>query len=281
MGLHANFGFVHEAEGLGRDSPRTTGSTVESKRTMTAPPKAQGRIEGALTRLFMKEATVTEIGDLDEHFRLVTLKGESLRGVRWTPGQKLQVALGGWVYRTYTPLRWDADEGSTQLLVFLHGSEQQQPSPACAWGRALKPGDTCAVLGPRGSVELSALGRPALLFGDETSFALAHTLRFTAQGASTVHLLFEVTSKSAAERILGHLGLSHATLVERTANDAHLSDLEQLAAARIRTHAIESCALSGKAPSIARLNKRLRALGLSSRQLQTRAYWAPGKVGLD
>lgn len=279
MGLHANFGFVHEAKGPGRDSPPDTGSTVEPKMTMTAQPKTQGRIEGALTRLFMKEATVTEIGDLDAHFRLVTLKGDSLRGVRWTPGQKVQVALGGWVYRTYTPLCWDADEGRTQLLVFLHGPQPQ--SPASAWGRALKPGDACTLLGPRDSLDLSALARPGLLFGDETSFALAHALRFTAQGANDVRLLFEVTSKSAAEQVLGKLGISFAALVERTANDAHLSELEQLAADQIRARAIESCALSGKAPSIARLNKRLRAQGLSGRQLRTRAYWAPGKVGLD
>lgn len=62
---------------------------------MTGEAKPPGRIEGALTRLFMKSATVRESRALDEGFRLVTLSGESLRGVRWTPGQKVQVALGG------------------------------------------------------------------------------------------------------------------------------------------------------------------------------------------
>jgi len=38
--------------------------------------------------------------------------------------------------------------------------------------------------------------------------------------------------------------------------------------------------LSGKSSSIARLRKRL-VRGLGRRQLATRAYWAPGKTGLD
>lgn len=96
---------------------------------MTGEAKPPGRIAGALTRTFMRSATIRESHVLDERFRLVTLSGDSLRGVRWTPGQKVQVSLGGWVYRTYTPLRWDAVHGSTQLLLFLHGE-----APGAVWG---------------------------------------------------------------------------------------------------------------------------------------------------
>jgi ferric-chelate reductase (NADPH) len=244
--------------------------------------KSPGRIEGALTRLFMKSVTVRELCTLDERFRLVTLSGESLRGVRWTPGQKVQVALGGWVYRTYTPLSWDAVDGSTQLLLFLHGE-----SPGTAWGRVLKVGDSCTMFGPRDSLDLDTLDRPALLFGDETSFALAHAMRFTPRGMQGVHTVFEVDSQDVAKGILGHLGIANADLIERRPNDAHLSEVEKVAVEHLQAHSIESCAsiescvLSGKASSIQRLNKRLRSLGLSSRQIRTRAYWAPGKAGLD
>lgn len=235
-----------------------------------------GRLEYALTRLFMKSATVHECRILDERFRLVTLKGEALRGVAWSPGQKVQVALGGWAYRTYTPLSWDAGVGSTQLLLFLHGE-----SPASAWGHALKEGDTCTLFGPRDSLDLHALDRPALLFGDETSFGLAHALRFTPLGAKGVRWVFEVSSKEVAANILAELGIADAELIERTPNDAHLSEVEAIVVAQVQAHALQSCALSGKASSIQRLNKQLRSLGLASRQLRTRAYWAPGKVGLD
>ena len=38
------------------------------------------------------------------------------------------------------------------------------------------------MFGPRSSLDLQRLDRPALLFGDETSFGLAHALRFTQAG---------------------------------------------------------------------------------------------------
>jgi NADPH-dependent ferric siderophore reductase len=244
--------------------------------TTTGRVKEPGRLEGALARIFMKSATVSECRTLDERFRLVTLTGDALRGVRWTPGQKVQVAMGGWAYRTFTPLSWDAARGTTQLLVFLHGD-----APGAAWGRALKEGDPCTLFGPRDSLDLTALDRPALLFGDETSLGLAHALRYTPSGADGVRLVFEVDSRSVVADVLKHLGIASADLIERRPQEAHLDEVVEVAVGHLRAHGIKSFALSGKAPSIQALNKRLRALGLGGRQIRTRAYWAPGKVGLD
>jgi len=238
--------------------------------------KSPGRIEGALTRWFTRSATVREVRVLDEQFRLVTLGGEALRGVEWSPGQKLQVAMGGWAYRTYTPFDWDPKDGSTRLLLFLHGE-----APGSAWGRALKEGDGCTLFGPRHSLDLESLERPALFFGDETSFGLALALRRTARGEGDVRMLFEVTSRPAAEGVLAELGIENAELIERTSGDAHLDRVEGLASEHVTARSVRGCALSGKASSIRRLNQRLRSLGLSSREIRTRAYWAPGKVGLD
>jgi len=235
-----------------------------------------GRIEGALFRLFTKTATVGELEMLGEQFVLLTLKGESLRGVVWAPGQKVQLQFGGWVQRTFTPLAWDSVGGTMQLLAYLHGD-----APATRWARSLQADQTCTIFGPRGSVDLSALERPALLFGDETSLGLAHALRFTPNGEREVDVVLEVTSKQAVVPVLARMGLSHAHVVERRADDAHLSDVEELTARLLGARSIKSCALTGKASSIQRLNKRLRALGFSGGQVRKRAYWAPGKVGLD
>lgn len=239
-------------------------------------PSSLGRIEGAIYRLFMKSATVRESRALDERFRLVTIQGESLRGVKWTPGEKVQMAIGGWITRTYTPLSWDPAEGSTKVLVFLHGE-----GPGAAWGRALKAGEPCTIFGPRQSLDLGSLERPALVFGDETSFALVHSLRFTARGAEKTRVVLEVASKSVAAGVLDHLEVANVDLVERTPDDSHLGEIEAIVASAVQAGSVRSCALTGKAPSIQRLNKRVRALGLSSRQIRTRPYWAPGKTGLD
>lgn len=118
----------------------------------TLPLGPLGRVENALNRLFLKSATITQATALDANFRLLTLQGEALRGVTWTPGQKVQVSLGGWTYRTYTPVSWDPTDGSFQLLIYHHGD-----APGARWGQTAKVGDPCAVFGPRESIALPTL----------------------------------------------------------------------------------------------------------------------------
>jgi ferric-chelate reductase (NADPH) len=235
-----------------------------------------GRLEGALSKLFTKAARVAAIADVADGFRLVTLAGKALTGVEWTPGQKVQVMLGGWVQRTYTPLAWDATAGEMQILAFVHGD-----GPGAAWARGLEEGDDCALFGPRSSLDLNALARPALVFGDETSFGLAHALRFTPASAQGVHLVLEVTSKAASAAALDAIGVAAAHLVERRPEDVHLGEVQEYTAHLMQTRSVEAGVLSGKATSIQRMNKQLRQLGLARSRLQVKAYWAPGKTGLD
>jgi NADPH-dependent ferric siderophore reductase len=238
----------------------------------------RGRLEGALSKLFTKATRVSALADVADGFRLVTLAGEALQRVAWTPGQKVQLLLGGWVTRTYTPLAWDSEGGSFQLLAYVHGDGS---GPGATWARSLELADACAVFGPRGSLDLNALARPAVLFGDEASFGLAHALRFTPAGAQGVHLVLEVTSKPAAAAALDALGVEGAHLVERRADDVHLGEVQEMTAHLLQTRSIQAAVLSGKATSIQRMSKQLRQLGLPRARLQTKAYWAPGKTGLD
>ena len=235
-----------------------------------------GRLEGAVAKLFTKRAEVQSLEDVAHGFRLVALAGEALRGVAWAPGQKVQLMLGGWVQRTYTPLSWDADAGVMRLLAYVHGE-----GPGCTWARALAVGASCSIFGPRGSLELGRLARPALLFGDETSFGLVHALRFTAATAQGVHSVLEVNSKSASSAALDAIGVAGAHLVERSPGDGHLAEVQELATRLVSASSIRAGVLSGKATSIQRLGKHLRELGVPRAQLQTKAYWAPGKAGLD
>ena len=240
------------------------------------PPRSLRGLEGVLVKMFTKAASVSALEQLSGRFRLITLSGPKLRGVRWVPGMKVQMALGGFVSRTYTPIQWDGESGVTRLLAYVHGD-----APASAWVKGLELGVSTPVFGPSDSLDLSALTRPGLLFGDETSIGLAHALRFTAQGAQGVSIVLEVSSKAETQSVLAHMQIEGVTLIERQPDDAHGGELEALVEQQVKDRGIASAALSGKSTSIQRLNKKLRALGLTSRQLRTKAYWAPGKAGLD
>jgi ferric-chelate reductase (NADPH) len=239
-------------------------------------PNKPGRLEGVLAKLFTRTARVRAVRDVAEGFRLLTLGGAALRDVVWTPGQKVQVLLGGWVNRTYTPMAWDAAQGTTEVLAYAHGAH-----PGSDWVRSLQPETECALFGPRGSLDLNALGRPAVLFGDETSFGLAHALRHTPRGGERVELVLEVTSLPAARAALDAVDVRGAVLVQRLPGDAHLAEVDEIVRQLQHAHANCHWVLSGKATSIARVTKLLRAQETPRRLIHTKAYWAPGKTGLD
>lgn len=74
-------------------------------------------------------------------------------------------AWRAWPSREYTPLAWDAGQGTLDLEFFLH----QGSGVASSWAAQAAIGAPVAVGGPRGSVVLE--GRPdvVLLAGDETA----------------------------------------------------------------------------------------------------------------
>ncbi len=241
----------------------------------SAPPLAPpGPVTRTLLRWLMRPARVAAVETLSPHFRLADLEGEALRNVAWTAGQKVQVSIGsGLSARTYTPMSWDAGRGRTRMLTFAHGD-----GPGSRWASGLREGDTCQFLGPRRSLDLSGLEAPLVLFGDETSFGLAAALRDSRQGAGAIHV-FEASDVAESRQVAEAIGLGRATLIERVADDAHLAaaEAEVLRLAASGGHFI----LTGKASSIQRVRRALKAAGVVSSRMKTKAYWAQGKTGLD
>lgn len=205
-----------------------------------------------------------EIEDIGQHFRLITLGGDALRDAGWTPGDKIQVMLGGWVQRTYTPIDWDTERGRTRILIYLHGD-----APGTRWARALRPGDSCAFLGPRKSIRLAPAASPVILFGDETSLGLAAAL----SAQASTYMLFDAGAHvhAAIER----LRLPNAG----TASDAR--ELQAQMTALLQAHPDADIVLTGKAGAIQQMTRLLHQHGTAAKRRQTKAYWAPGKTGLD
>lgn len=243
--------------------------------TMGAPePPVSARLGRALIRLLMKRATVTANEALADRFRLVTLEGPGLVHAGWTPGQKIQITMGSaFVARTYTPIAWNEAAGRTCILGYAHGA-----GPGSDWLRGAVPGSHCDIFGPRASLDIGQTGGPLALFGDETSLGLAYALAQSA-GAENVTGFFELGDVEAGRSVAAHLDLRHCVLVRRAPDETHLrafdSKLHALAAAGA------TFVLTGKAASIQRLRRTLKALQVPSRRIRTKAYWAPGKAGLD
>lgn len=236
--------------------------------------KEPGRLSRAVARLWMKRATVTANERLADRFHLITLEGDALKSVEWRPGQKVQIAMGSaFVTRTYTPIEWNAAAGRACILGYAHGD-----GPGSAWVRTAAVGDACDIFGPRASLDIGGLSGPLLIIGDETSIGLAYAA--TRQDATRrVTSCFEVEDDAAAQQGVAGLDLQDVTLVARRADQAHIAALE--AAISAGTAVGASVVLSGKATTIQTLRQSLRQQSVPATRFVSKAYWAPGKTGLD
>jgi NADPH-dependent ferric siderophore reductase len=236
--------------------------------------KTSGRLSRALVRMFMRHATIAACETIADRFRLITLEGSSLKDVAWTPGQKIQIAMGSaFVARTYTPIEWDSVAGRTRILGYAHGH-----GPGSAWVRGLKPGEECDIFGPRHSLDVSAAASSLAILGDETSIGLAHALLHQDRAGAVV-CRFEVDDVAASRRVTAHLGLDDAVLFGRTEDDAHLHEMEATLPALVNAGA--TFVLTGKASTIQRFRQGLKRQAAPATRIVAKAYWAPGKTGLD
>lgn len=220
----------------------------------------------------LRELAVESTTVLTPRFRLVLLRGDSLKGRTFTPGDKVQVLIDG-NFRTYSPFAFDERAGRMSLLVYSHGD-----APGAAWGRSVRAGDPVHVFGPRGSIDFPSLTDPVLLVGDETSIGVARALRDTGARHTAV---FEVGSEIEARRAAQAIDLPEVELVSREAGNLHYAALEETVRQALEKHGSSTLVLTGSAPTIQALRAALRARPVPHIAQKNKAYWAPGKRGLD
>jgi NADPH-dependent ferric siderophore reductase len=97
---------------------------------------------------FLVRATVADIRNITPRMRRIRVAGESLRDLRWTPGQHVRLVVDGVRMRSYSV--WDHADGEYLDLCVL---DHPAAGPGARWSRQVRPGQpvtgrrTCA--GPR------------------------------------------------------------------------------------------------------------------------------------
>lgn len=221
-------------------------------------------------RFFLTESTVREVRVLGDSFRELVVQSEVLKAQRFAVGDKAQVLVPGPEMRTYTPYGFDAALGTLRFLVYVHGD-----TPGSAWGRTVKVGDVVRFMA-QGSLPLEGLSGPAVVFGDETSFAVAHSL---SRSRPRVRAVFEVSSRAASMPALEALGLEGASLVEK--GPGHLEAVAQAVRSALAADLGATLVLTGQGPSIQALRAALKSNAVPHAGQKVKAYWSPGKRGLD
>jgi ferric-chelate reductase (NADPH) len=244
---------------------------------MSASTVPSGVIETVLHRLVSRRARVGEVEPVGGVFRLVTLVGDDLRDRRWTPGDMIQIGFAGLTSRAYTPLSYDPVAGAVAFLGHVHGH-----GIGSSWLASATVGEPLFLVGPRSALDLDAMTRPLLFFGDETSLSTAAALRATPEGLRGVTLWFEVDAPGPSRLALERMGVTDpVTLAGREPDDRHLDHLERELVRALAAAPQTRCVFTGKASSIQRLYRAARRAGHPSRLVTNLAYWAPGRRGFS
>ncbi|HEY8432648.1 MAG TPA: hypothetical protein VIL20_29960 [Sandaracinaceae bacterium] len=220
----------------------------------------KGRIARLLSNVAMKRAEIVSVSELGGFSRLLLRCEPS----GYEPGTKVQLLLPSDDMRTYSPIR--APEGMV-LLGWKHAG-----GPGSRWLASARAGDEVPFVGPQRSLALDA-ARPAIVVGDETSVAVAAALSSARPGR--VHAVLQSDAADDVRAAAESVGLDAFDLVPRADTAATVRAI--LAKRSTTPDAI--VALTGGSELVTAVRDALRREGV--RDVKTKAYWIPGRTGLD
>ena len=211
-----------------------------------------------------KRAVVTRVEHLAPRVRCIRIAGKRLKGIDWTPGQKVKLKVDGWS-RSYTPARVDAEAGWMDIVFFLHGN-----GSASQWAANVTEGESVRLIGPADSMP-GPKGTPdwALFLGDETAIGLAAALLEALPKSVTVLGAIEVDDiDSDAVEAFG-LPLNAAIRTE-----VHGESLLEWLQSTELPDGEGMVWLSGEAISARALKRVLKNRALDRVRFKTKAYWS-------
>lgn len=219
----------------------------------------KGRVFRLLSSMLLKRVSVVEAQAVGG-FRRLRLGGDV---PTFTAGMKVQLLLPSNDTRTYTPV--PSPEGML-LLGWQHAG-----GPGARWMAGVGKGDELLFLGPQRSLEL--MPGSVLLVGDETSVAVAASIE--ADRAGQVHTLIQTDVADDVRAAAASVGLRQVGVVAR---GDHQTTADVIAA-KVSEAPDTAVVLTGCSELVVAVRGLLRAVGIGN--VKTKAYWIPGKVGLD
>jgi NADPH-dependent ferric siderophore reductase len=221
--------------------------------------------------------------ELNETFagriRRITITGDALRGLDWTPGQHVRVYVGDsppgllppGPLRTYSI--WDYRTDTIDLAVLDHGD-----GPGTRWARAARPGQDVLFMRPQGKLVAHQPASCHVFVGEETaSVAFGAIARALAKDA-VVHGVIEVDSPD--ERLpmpdsVSWLYRDGGSAANSAAVVAEVTKLELPAEPGIAY-------VAGELRTLQEVRKHfVRDRGWPRRSVVIKPFWTPGRTGME
>jgi NADPH-dependent ferric siderophore reductase len=215
------------------------------------------RLFGSLLLSHAKVIAAEAVGG----FRRLRLQGD---GLKVHAGDKVQVLLPSDDVRTYTPIAWR--DGSIVVLGWTHAN-----GPGAKWLAQVEVGSDVSFARPQRSLSLPE--GPVILVGDETSVGVAASFEVAQPGQ--VQAVFQGASPDSIRAAAASVELQSVKVVAQGDTKTTVEAILQAREAATKA----SIVLTGGSELVVAVRAALREQGI--RDVKTKAYWIPGKVGLD
>jgi NADPH-dependent ferric siderophore reductase len=240
---------------------------------------------------------VADLIEINKSVRRVRLAADGLATLEYLPGQDMTVSIPRAegdervVHRRYTICGLDESAELVDIEVVLHGD-----GPGMRWASTAAPGDSVAVVAPRGKITLSPNADSHVFFGDDSAVPAVMALIAALPPGSSAQVVLEVGNEDE-ERVLTANGLAAGaptgTMASATTGDVEVTTTwlhrldrapgspELLAdrAAKVElTTPIVHAYVFGEFGVTRALRTILEAKGLAPEQMSVKPYW---RIGLS
>jgi NADPH-dependent ferric siderophore reductase len=234
------------------------------------------RLSDLAADVLFTSVQITEIAELTTKFLKATLRCDAFTRTKWTPGDKLQLRprRGSLAMRTYTPINWNPDKGTLDVIAYRHGD-----GPAVRWFDDAVRGSDAEIYGPSKSLDLSDTVKHTVFVGDETSIALAHVLQQLNPG---VKYLYEASDPATLSAVFTTLGIGkNASVLIKSDGRRELLQAMIGAIQTAKTGAPVDLVVTGDAATVNAVRRELKTRPDLTPRIKARAYWASGRTGLS
>jgi NADPH-dependent ferric siderophore reductase len=219
---------------------------------------------------FLVRATVTAVEAVTPRMRRIRVTGDSLRGLDWSAGQHVRVRVEGITLRTYSI--WEVDGEHLDLCVF----DQPAAGPGARWSHRVQVGQPVTFTRPQGRLVVRDDVPSHVFVGDETACAAFGAMLRALPATATVHGIIEIDGQD------DRMPLPRADDIQWVKRDGSYETV--LAALRDLDLPAEPgvAYVAGEARACQAVRRHFLAeRGWPRGTIVVKAFWAPGKRGLD
>lgn len=215
---------------------------------------------------------VTETTYINPYIKKIRFQG-NLSKMDFKIGYAVAIRVNDKEFRHYTASYCDTEKGILEIIFHIHGNE-----PGATFADNLEAGDEMLMSVPAGAKQYVPEIKHQLVFGDETSLALAcYFLPVLKENKHIFQFYFELDDEN--KNVPKLLGLENYTVFSKKNTFRNEEWIKTLPIFNSDDWLTASFSLTGNAESVRSFRRVLKDKGISGK-IKAQGYWLEGKRGL-